>query len=266
MRRENATEHWLPVCYDYDGSFEGFLTCVYEAYVHREYPAAFTGPEDDQISLFPERRVETNREHAGRVRASLRKRMGPAAALWVVNGFLAALPERELHLFRFIALGYERGPGLVRDLTDDRVATLHKALTHLNGEAHLLKGFVRFSDQEGVLVAEIEPKNRVLPLLRTHFCARYAGERFVMYDRTHKEALFYDVGRWAIVPLEQFSLAAPEGEERSYRALWRRFYDTIAIEGRYNPKCRMTHMPKRYWHTMTEFQTDLPEQRKELPI
>ena len=28
---------------------------------------------------------------------------------------------------------------------------------------------------------------------------------------------------------------------------------TIAIEDRYNPKCRMTHMPKRYWENMTEF-------------
>jgi probable DNA metabolism protein len=259
-------EQWLQVCYDYDGSFEGFLTCVYEAYVHREYPAAFAGPEEDQISLFPERRVETHPEHAARVRASLRRRMGPAAALWVVNGFLTALPEREFHLFRFIALGYERGPGVVRDLTDDRVDTMHKALNHLNGEVHLLKGFVRFSDQEGVLVAEIEPKNRVLPLLRAHFCARYADERFVIYDRTHKEALFYGAGRWGIVPLAQFSLEDPAGEERNYRVLWRRFYDTIAIEGRYNPKCRMTHMPKRYWNTMTEFQQEKPKQEKGLSL
>jgi len=49
---------------------------------------------------------------------------------------------------------------------------------------------------------------------------------------------------------------APGSTERFYRDLWRRFYDTIAIEGRYNPKLRMTHMPKRYWGTMTEFQED----------
>lgn len=252
-------ENWPQVCYAYDGSFDGFLTCVYEIYLHHEYPAAFACPEEDQISLFPERRVETHREHAARVRASLRQRIGPVAALWVVNGFLTALPQREVHLFRFLVLGYERGPGLVQDLTDERVAVLHRALTHLNGEAHLLKGFVRFSDQAGILAAEIEPKNRVLPLLRSHFCARYARERFVIYDRTHREALFYDVGRWAIVPLEEFSLAPPQEGERNYRALWRRFYDTIAIEGRYNPKCRMTHMPKRYWNTMTEFQDDPPQ-------
>ncbi|MFQ7855321.1 MAG: DUF4130 domain-containing protein [Eggerthella lenta] len=45
--------------------------------------------------------------------------------------------------------------------------------------------------------------------------------------------------------------------------MWRRFYDTIAIEGRENPRCRMTQMPKRFWGTMTEFQNE-PEERKEL--
>ena len=49
----------------------------------------------------------------------------------------------------------------------------------------------------------------------------------------------------------------PAGEEElRYRAMWRKFYDTIAIEGRYNPRCRMTQMPKRYWGDMTEFQRE----------
>ena len=38
--------------------------------------------------------------------------------------------------------------------------------------------------------------------------------------------------------------------------LWRRFYDTVAIEARKNEKLRMTHMPKRYWGMMTEFQDE----------
>ena len=38
--------------------------------------------------------------------------------------------------------------------------------------------------------------------------------------------------------------------------MWRKYYKTIAIEGRTNPKCQSTHMPKRYRHVMTEFLTD----------
>ena len=70
---------------------------------------------------------------------------------------------------------------------------------------------------------------------------------------------------WAILPVEDFQAGPAGPEELQYRQLWRAFYDTIAIEGRYNPKCRMTHMPKRYWAMMTEFReawdTALPEVR-----
>ena len=54
-------------------------------------------------------------------------------------------------------------------------------------------------------------------------------------------------------------LTVPAGaEELQYRRMWRKFYDTIAIAGRENPKCRMSHMPKRYWDNMTEFQREEP--------
>lgn len=257
---------WLSVAYSYDGTFNGFLTCVYESYVHRERPECISAPGDTQCSLYPERVIETDAAHARRVLASLPKRLSVDGVSLVTRGFLTCLPEKEKRLYDFIALGYEQGPSVVRNLTDERVSVLVKAVTHLNGETHLYRGFIRFSDQGGALVAEIEPKNRVLPVLRPHFCARYSCERFVIYDRTHKEALFHQQGKWAILPLSEFHAAAPGEEERDYRALWRRFYDTIAIEGRINPKCRMTHMPKRYWNMMTEFQEERPVQGKELPI
>ena len=52
------------------------------------------------------------------------------------------------------------------------------------------------------------------------------------------------------------SLELPEAgaEERRYQDLWRRFYDTIAVEGRINPQLRRGNMPMRYWPNMTEFQ------------
>ena len=275
---------WTPVSYAYDGSFAGFLTCVFASYAHREEPMSFSTPEDGRISLWPERTVDTDEARAQRVYRSLAPRLGQEGRRLAVYGFLTCLEERELHLWRFLRLGYDRGPWVVRDLTDDRVAVLTRAVGHLTGEAHLLKGFTRFSEQEGVLVGEIAPKNRVLPLLRPHFCARYPEESFVLYDRTHREALFYRPRRWAIVPLEAFHAAAPGREERDLRPPGRRGLGTPtnagpgappgpppptpppgggAIRERENPRCRMTNMPKRFWGTMTEFQNE-PEERKEL--
>ena len=133
---------------------------------------------------------------------------------------------------------------------------LLKAVRHLEGEVHLLKGFVRFSDFDGMLAGEIRPKNRVLPLLQYHFCDRMYNEVFLLYDRTYREALVHRPGQQAIVPMEEFKMAAPSENEAQYRRLWKRFYDTIEIKERHNPKLRRTHMPQRYWETMTEFQDE----------
>lgn len=244
------------VCCEYDGTFEGFLTCVFYSYAYREEIVCFRTPEEASFTLWPTRRIDTERDKAERVYRSIGPRMGRAAAELVYRAFLTCLPEKELHIYRLLRYGYEKGAAVLRDLGDERVCIVHKAVRHLNGEAHLLTGFTRFSDYDGVLMGEIEPKNRVLPLLRRHFVGRYNTEQFLLYDRTHKEALVYRPGQWVIVPVDELTLPPAGEEELQYRRLWRQFYDTIAIEGRYNPKLRMTHMPKRYWNTMTEFQTE----------
>ena len=141
-------------------------------------------------------------------------------------------------------------------MTDDRLLILERAVHHLTHEAHQYKGFLRFSDYGGVLVGQITPKNRVLPLLRPHFCQRLPNEAFLIHDKTHREGLFYAQGKWKIRPVDHLDLDQPDQAELECRALWRKFYNTIAIESRYNPKCRMTHMPKRFWGDMTEFQED----------
>ena len=46
------------VMYQYDGTLDGFLCCVYESYVYKETPAAFCCDEDP-LSLFEVRTVIT---------------------------------------------------------------------------------------------------------------------------------------------------------------------------------------------------------------
>ena len=239
--------------YEYDGSFEGFLCCVFESYAQKEVLTAMVSGEDPVITLFPVRTVETDPAHAARVLRKVAK-CSPDALDLLRRGFLTCLPEKELHLYRVVIKLLREGPAFLHDLSDETLYPVLKAVRHLGSEAHLLKGFTRFSQLGGVLGGEIAPKNRVLPLLRSHFCARYRNESFFLYDRTHKEVLLYSAGRSAIEPLEDFQMAPPDETEAGYRRLWKQFYDTVAIRERENPRCRMTNMPKRYWGTMTEFQ------------
>lgn len=243
----------MEIIYRYDGTFEGFLCCVFDSYVNKEYPAQFQDEAHIENSFFPARWVGTDLRHAQRVLVSLGK-IDPYARELVGKGFLTCAPEKEKIIYRFIHALYDVGPSLLRRLSDEAVLPLLKAVRHLDGETHLLKGFVRFSDFEGTLAGEIRPKNRVLPLLRPHFCDRMYNETFLLYDRTHGEALIHQPGKWAILPLEEFKMAAPSVQEAQYRRLWKRFYDTVEIRERHSPHRRMSNMPKRYWETMTEFQ------------
>ena len=246
---------WREIIYQYDGSFDALLCCIYESYTQKEHPTAILTQDTDEPCLFEVRVVLADRAHAQRVYRSLHK-ISPEVGPLLRRVYLSSLAEKEMAIYRFVAKLYREGAPLLTRLSDESYLTLLQAVRHLSHEAELLRGFVRFSELDGMLGAEIEPKGRVLPLLRRHFCDRYYNESFFIYDRTHREALLYSGGVSRIVPLEHFEMAAPDETEAQYRRLWRRFYDTIAIRERENPRLRMTHMPKRFWGTMTEFQAE----------
>ena len=167
-------------------------------------------------------------------------------------GYFTCHPQKEKLILEFIRIGMQCGRKVLSMLTDDTVHCLFKAVKHLTGESHQLKGFVRFSVYERIMAAVIEPKNFVLPLLAPHFCDRYANDAFMIYDKTHLSMLFYKPYEFAIVPVEDYCEPDADEEELFYRRLWKNYYDSIAIESRYNPRCRMSHMQKRYWTHLTE--------------
>lgn len=242
------------VAYLYDGGLKGFYTCVYESVYSRELPLHITPEALAQPTLLPQRWIETDAKKADRVRAALSQKIDPRARELVETVFLSCLPEKELPLLRFLLAAFRDGRIALRRLDDPDVATLMKAERHLLGEAHLLKGFIRFSDVEGKLIATIRPKNFVLPFLAEHFAMRLSEELFMIYDRTNRAALTHKRGRVRIMPMEEPPSFEADAEEKQYRSLWKQFYNTISIKSRENHRCRMGHMPKRYWTEMFEMQ------------
>ena len=194
---------WREIIYEYDGSFEGLLCCVFESYTQKERPTAILRDGDDEPSLFAIRAVATDRAHARRIYRSLFQR-SPEVGPFLRRAFLTCMPDKEMAIYRFIVKFYREGAPLLSRLSDDSYLPLLKAVRLLSGEVEQFRGFTRFSDFDGVLGAEIEPKNRVLPMLRRHFCERYHNETFFLYDRTHREALLYSGGVSRIVPLDVF--------------------------------------------------------------
>ena len=115
----------------------------------------FSTPEDGRLSLWPERRIETDQAKARRVYQSLDKKLGAEGKRLVVQGFLTCLEEKELHLWRFLRLGYQLGPGFTRGLADERVAAVWKAVRSLRARGFAVSGGVAAAVQN--VVKELRP-------------------------------------------------------------------------------------------------------------
>jgi len=240
------------IIYTYDGSFDGFLCCVFESVYTGELPFDILSEEELPPTILEVRPIATDPARAERVRASIPLKISRRALELVATVFCSCLENRELRILEFLLRGYREGGKLCFKLGDAMTAPLLSAERHLLREAHLLKGFVRFSDVGGALAAVITPKNYVLPFIARHFILRYDQEQFMIFDKTNRAALVYQNGRAEILRVDQVAFPEISADEARYQALWKRFYHTIAIEGRENPRCRMTHMPKRYWENMLE--------------
>ncbi|MEG1446424.1 MAG: TIGR03915 family putative DNA repair protein [Ruthenibacterium sp.] len=240
------------VIYLYDGSFEGLLCCIYESVYAKETPMDIVPEDDAQPSLFLQRAIVTDEARALRVYTSIPLKICSAAADLVQAVFLSCAPQKEMLILRFLQTGYREGAQVMHLLAHPAVQPLLAAELHLKNECHLLLGFLRFSEVGNALVAVITPKNYVLPYLRSHFCSRFMQENFLIFDKTHAAALVYQNYVAKIISLDTLTLPPESAAEMQYKALWQRFYTTISIAARENPKCRMTHCAKRYWSNMPE--------------
>ncbi|KWX74053.1 DNA metabolism protein [Paenibacillus riograndensis] len=240
------------LAYTYDGSFEGLLCCVFESYQWKETPLAIHSDGEEQGLLLESKWIATDSSRADRVLKSLPLRICPEAEELVRLGFWSCTPDKELLLLNFLYLGFTHGRKVMNMLADDTVNTLHKAVQQLRREAHLYLGFVRFSVYGPVMAAVIEPKGFVLPVIQDHFCDRFYGESFMIYDKTHRVALIHQPGQQAIIPLEEWIPPEPDAAEEEYRRLWKGFYNAIGIRERKNDRLRSSLMPKRYWKHLTE--------------
>lgn len=251
------------VIYCCDGSFDGLMCCVFTSFERRELPSAVSVGEPCQLALSELLHVPTDPEKAKRVISAMPRKISPNTEDLVKKAFLSCAENKDLLILTYLQKGFRYGGKIERMLADNTVNAVNNAVLHCINEAQKMKEFIRFSDFDGYLAAVIEPKNNIIPLIAAHFSDRYRNDSFLIYDKPHKTALMHYSHKSEIMTDIDFAMPPASADEERYRELWKGFYKTIGIEERYNPRCRMTHMPKRYWANMTEMQeeTSFPDKK-----
>lgn len=238
----------------YDGTLEGYLSLVFEAYVLHIRPCRITHTQHVQLSLEGSVRETTcNLNHAERVKVGICNRAGFKAYRNVEHAFLSCTEKRERLLFDYITGCMSGGHRFTQETSNPVVAHVEKLALRTRNEAEKMRQFVRFEQLEnGAYFATINPQAMVLPLIMSYFAERFNTQPFLIHDETHHLCGVYDLHRSFLVPAEGLEVPSRTDDESRYRYLWKTFYDALACEQRYNPNLRRSFMPKRYWHNLTE--------------
>jgi probable DNA metabolism protein len=263
--------------YIYDGSFDGLLTVAATLLQRDETPTGLVAegvPLQGDLFATP-MRISTDSGLAGKLRATLRRRV-PADALGdAAAAFLHVAPDRELAIFAYLKLGLETGQDLPHMLADPAVDRVRRLAQQVRCEGHRLMGLLRFQELDGgILYAPVRPDHDVIGMLARHFQKRTHDLPWVIHDLGRRKALHWDTRELqsvAVDPvLEQAAAAGGtlrasllSGDELAWQQAWKIFFKHVAIPERTNPRCQANFMPKRYWAHMTE--TDEREQAQKVP-
>lgn len=251
-QRSNAAP-FNDVVFQYDDSFEGLLTTVFESYTRKTPPTAVVGMQHQQLLGMKYEAIPTDDAKAERVIAGIERVIGGDAYERIWTGFLSGNPDKGNIIHQYLRLGMKLGPAVRRHITDERVIAMDKLASLVGRESSQLIEFVRFSKMEGnVYYARITPENQVLPLMMPHFADRFNIQPFIIHDAVRQLAGVYNTKEWFIVSTEDMQIPALSTDEINYRRLWKGFYDAVAIRERINPALRRQHMPKRFWRNITE--------------
>ncbi|SDJ87116.1 TIGR03915 family putative DNA repair protein [Natronincola ferrireducens] len=240
--------------YIYDGSFEGMLTAIHEAYYRPEKPQRILreGPKQQNIFVTPIA-IVTDSQKADKVYGAIKEKISHRALKNVFYGFLSEEEEVATWIYQYLQLGFKLGGKVDGYHTEERVAKLHKVSQKVGKEAHRMLGLIRFQKLEGgIYYASIEPDHNITALVAPHFANRMADQNWVIHDEKRNIAALYNQKEWIIREGEMGEELALHGEELAYQELWRKYFKAIAIKNRSNPRLQKSYMPKRYWKHLIE--------------
>jgi probable DNA metabolism protein len=246
----------------YDNTFEGLLTCVFEAFNRREFPQRIVHT-DDVPPLFTESfRVITDGDKSERVLKALKKKISSSALRMLFVDFLSELDGIEIVIFRYIQKAVSAPKSIEMNFADADVLELSKVYKKVIREEERVRQFVRFQKTaDNIYFAVIEPLYNVLLLTANFFKTRYADQQWIVYDAKRKYGLFYDLTTVETVYFDNLDISPESGNvnpekldesELNFRNLWRDYLKAITIRERINPKLQRQHMPVRFWKYLIE--------------
>ena len=252
--------------YIYDGTFDGFLTVIFDIYASKQKPVQIISEHQWQPVFFETPvHIATGTAKSERVWNGIATRSNQRITRMFYLAFASELPDVEMKLYGYLEKFFADTTGTYyKNLLDDHSFELYQISRKVSFEIHRFQGFVRFQEtSDGLLFAAIEPDHDIVSLLAPHFARRFGGQYWVIYDRRRDKGVFYKNREIHEIILtdQQFNTITGDilqqiksEDEDLYRSLWKAYYKAINIPERKNTRLMLRLLPRRYWKYLPEKQ------------
>ena len=237
----------------YDGSFEGFLSLVYEVYYKKLKVIKIYKTLPNEIIFEEILEVSTDDEKCQKVLKAIKSKFPKQILEKILNIFMCDTREFELELLEYIKIGFKDVKQL-HNINNSSVFYLNNLEKELFKNVHKMYAFVRFQElEDNTLYAKLECKFNVIYFLAKHFLKRFNNQNFIIHDINRKVAFVKIEENYSIQDVAFFDEPIYSSNEEKFQKLWKRFFKGVTIEERLNLKLQQQLVPLIYRTYMSEF-------------
>ena len=183
----------------YDGSFNGFLTVLHEAFDKGWNVTEIVKKGSRQNELFSNTEfVSTNTDLAKKLWFGLERKSKTATKL-IYFSFLSEQKEIEFRLYHYVrsilSKPSDNEPSTLFTLTEN----LKQLMNKVEKEKRRMEVFANFQlSESNTLKAFLKPKYNVLPLLSRHLRMSLKNKNWEIYDTKRNYGISYESGKLEI--------------------------------------------------------------------
>lgn len=237
----------------YDGTFEGFLSLVYEVYYKKLKPIKIYKTLPNEMIFEEILEINTSKDNAIKVLTAIKTKFPKELIQRILNIFMCDSKEFELYLLEYIIIGFKETKQLY-NINNSCVFYLNSLEKELFRNVHKLTGFVRFEElEDGTLYAKVESKFNVVYFLGKHFLKRFNNQNFIIHDLNRKLAFVKIQNDFSVQEVAFFDEPNYSSNEQKFQKLWKSFFSGVTIKERINPKLQTQMVPLLYRTYMSEF-------------
>ncbi|MEW9093780.1 MAG: TIGR03915 family putative DNA repair protein [Clostridiaceae bacterium] len=243
------------IVYIYDGSFEGLLTVIYEAYYNKYKPEKIMKEKDYTYNfLYHIVKIENNKEKCEKVYRAMKSKLNSSSINNIFLIYMSEVEGAENLILDYTKLAFKIGKDIDIHLHNPVVRDVHNIVKKVEIEKHRMLGFIRFQNLgKELYYSEIEPDYNILELIMPHFKERFRYQDFIIHDVKRNIGGIYSKSKeeWILCTMNLEDIPQV-GKDDLYNKLWKEYFLSVSIEERGNLKLQRKMMPKRYWKHILE--------------